>query len=60
MGSAAPTPKKAEAAQANQGGLECSSYTWQVRQRIYAFCVFESQEESPLLGGEATRDCRAQ
>lgn len=33
MRSAAPTPKTAEAAQANLGGLECSSYTWQVRHR---------------------------
>ena len=33
MRSAAPTPKTAEAAQANPGGLECSSYTWQVRHR---------------------------
>lgn len=33
MRSAAPPPKTAEAAQANRGGLECSSYTWQVRQR---------------------------
>ena len=33
MQSAAPTPRTAEAAQANLGGLECSSYTWQVRQR---------------------------
>lgn len=32
MRSAAPTPRTAEAAQANLGGLECSSYTWQVRQ----------------------------
>ena len=51
MRAVAPTPKMAEAARANQGGLECSSYTWQVRQPIYAFCVFESQEESSLLGG---------
>lgn len=33
MRSAAPIPKTAEAAQANLGGLECSSYTWQVRHR---------------------------
>ena len=33
MRSAAPIPRKAEAAQANLGGLECSSYTWQVRHR---------------------------
>ena len=26
------TNKEAEAAQANQDGFECSSYTWQVRQ----------------------------
>ena len=32
MRSAAPAPRTAEAAQANRGGLECSSYTWQVRQ----------------------------
>jgi len=50
MRAVAPTPKMAEAAQANRGGLECSSYSWQVRRRIYAFCVFESQEESSLLG----------
>jgi hypothetical protein len=50
MRSAAPTPKMAEAAQANRDGLECSSYSWQVRRRIYAFCIFESQEESSLLG----------
>jgi len=31
MRSAAPTRRTAEAAQANLGGLECSSYTWQVR-----------------------------
>lgn len=31
MRSTAPTPRTAEAAQANLGGLECSSYTWQVR-----------------------------
>lgn len=31
----APTPKTAEAAQANLGGLECSSYTWQVRHGGY-------------------------
>ena len=35
MRSAAPTPRTAEAAQANLGGLECSSYTWQVRHRGY-------------------------
>ena len=50
MRSAAPAPKVAEAARANQGGLECSSYTWQVRRCFHAFCVFESQEESSLLG----------
>lgn len=33
MRSAAPSPRTAEAAQANLGGLECSSYAWQVRQR---------------------------
>lgn len=33
MRSAAPVPKTTEAAQANLGGLECSSYTWQVRRR---------------------------
>ena len=33
MRSAAPTPRTAEAAQANLGGLECSSYTWQVSHR---------------------------
>lgn len=33
MRSTAPTPRTAEAAQANLGGLECSSYTWQVRQQ---------------------------
>src|SRR5258708_4903620 len=31
--------KMAEAAQANQGGLECASYTWQVRQCVCACCV---------------------
>jgi hypothetical protein len=46
MRSVAPTPKKAEAAQANRGGLECSSYTWQVRRCVYAFCMAESQEDS--------------
>ena len=50
MRAAARGPKMAEAARANRGGLECYSYSWQVRQRIYAFCVFESQEESSLLG----------
>ncbi len=35
MRSAAPPPRMAEAAQANRGGLECSSYTWQVRPRVY-------------------------
>jgi hypothetical protein len=43
---AAPTPKTAEAAQANRGGLECSSYTWQVRRCAYAFCMAESQGKS--------------
>jgi hypothetical protein len=38
--------KKAEAAQANRGGLECSAYTWQVRRCLYAFCMAGSQENS--------------
>ena len=41
MTSAVPPEQEAkmtEAAQANLGGLECSSYTWQVRQLlIYRF-----------------------
>ena len=35
MRSGALTPRTAEAAQANLGGLECSSYTWQVRHQEY-------------------------
>lgn len=46
MHSGVRTPRNAEAAQANRGGLECSSYTWQVRRCLYAFCRAESQENS--------------
>lgn len=53
---AAPTPKTAEAAQANRGGLECSSYTWQVRRCVYAFCMAESQEKSWPHGASQQRD----
>jgi hypothetical protein len=53
MRSAAPTPKMTEAALANQSGRECSSYAWQVRQGIYAFCIDESQIKSALWGGRS-------
>jgi hypothetical protein len=46
MLTAAPGRKTAEAAQANRGGLECSSYTWQVRRREHAVSMAESQAES--------------
>ncbi|WP_237740214.1 hypothetical protein, partial [Oceanibaculum indicum] len=32
-----------EAAQANRDGLECSSYTWQVRHEIYAGSLADCQ-----------------
>lgn len=48
MLTAAPGRKTAEAAQANRGGLECSSYTWQVRRRRYAVGMPKSQAESGL------------
>ncbi len=51
MRSAAPTPEKAEAATANRGGLECSSYAWQVRQWENVIGALESQEET---GNEAS------
>lgn len=44
---AAPTPKMAEAAQANRGGLECSSYTWQVRQGSTNTYFFQLQYVAP-------------
>ena len=46
MPTAAPGRKTAEAAQANRGGLECSSYTWQVRRCEHAVSMAESQAES--------------
>ena len=39
-----------EAAQANRDGLECSSYAWQVRQRLYA--VWEPECQAKLAPGE--------
>lgn len=46
MASDSPSPEKTEAARKNQGGLECSSYTWQVRQDVYAFGRPDCQEKS--------------
>lgn len=46
MLTASLSPKTAEAAQANRGGLECSSYTWQVRREEHAVGIAESQAES--------------
>lgn len=39
----ATVPKIAEAAQAELGSFECSSYTWQVRLHLYA--VFELERQ---------------
>ena len=39
-----------EAAQANLGGLECSSYTWQVRQKLTTLRGDECQERSTARG----------
>jgi len=41
-----PSLEKTEAARKNQGGLECSSYTWQVRQGKYALWSLDCQENS--------------
>lgn len=46
MHSGARTLKNAEAAQANRGGLECSSNTWQVRPIHERSFWVESQEIS--------------
>ena len=40
--------KNAEAARVNQGGLECSSYTWQVGRETYGVRVSPCQEDSGL------------
>ena len=62
MRSAAPTLENAEAAQACRGGLECSSYAWQVRRCVYAVCMAGSQVKSPrhlaVLRLESGRNCR--
>ena len=39
----ATVPRKAEAAQANLDGFECSSYTWQARHHPYSVSELESQ-----------------
>lgn len=40
--------RNAEAARVNQGGLECSSYTWQVGQHLYGDRISSCQEDSGL------------
>jgi len=40
--------RNAEAARVNQGGLECSSYTWQVGQPLYGAVVSRCQEDLGL------------
>jgi hypothetical protein len=42
------TARNAEAARVNQGGLECSSYAWQVGHSIYGFRISCCQEDSGL------------
>ena len=39
----ATVTRKAEAAQANQDGFECSSYKWQARHHPYSVSELESQ-----------------
>jgi hypothetical protein len=41
-----PSLETTEAARKNQGGLECSSYTWQVRQSLNALWRLDCQENS--------------
>lgn len=40
--------RNAEAARVNQGGLECSSYTWQVGRVTYGVRISSCQEDSGL------------
>lgn len=40
--------RNAEAARVNQGGLECSSYTWQVGRITYGVRISACQEDSGL------------
>lgn len=40
--------RNAEAARVNQGGLECSSYTWQVGRATYGVRISSCQEDSGL------------